>query len=183
MTPGEYKKQGAGLEIRYGFHPTPFGECLLAATQRGICALRFISPVSRGNALAQLKGEWHRAHFVELPTLTEPIVHRIFAAVDTDNKGGFHLIVKGTNFQIQVWQALLAIPPGAMVTYQDVGGYVSTPTAARAVANAIAKNPIGYIIPCHRVISKVGEAQRYRWGAARKKAILGWEASRCQALV
>jgi AraC family transcriptional regulator of adaptative response/methylated-DNA-[protein]-cysteine methyltransferase len=183
MTPGEYKKQGAGLEIRYGFHPTPFGECLLAATQRGICALRFISPVSRGNTLAQLKREWQQAHFVELPTLTEPIVHRIFAAVDTDDKGGFHLVVKGTNFQIQVWQALLVIPPGAMVTYQDVAGYVSTPTAARAVANAIAKNPIGYIIPCHRVISKVGEAQRYRWGAARKKAILGWEASRCQAQV
>lgn len=183
MTPGEYKKQGAGLEIRYGFHPTPFGECLLAATQRGICALRFISPVSRDDILAQQKREWQQANLVELPTLTEPFVHRIFAVVNTHDKQGFHLVVKGTNFQIQVWQALLAIPPGAMVTYQDVAGYVSTPTAARAVANAIAKNPIGYIIPCHRVISKVGEMHRYRWGAIRKKAILGWEASRYQVQV
>jgi len=183
MTPGEYKEQGAGLEIRYGFHPTPFGECLLAATKRGICALRFISPESRGNTLTQLKREWRQADFVELPTITEPIVHRIFATVNMDDKRGFHLLIKGTNFQIQVWQALLAIPPGAMVTYQDVAGYVSTPTAARAVANATAKNPIGYIIPCHRVISKVGEVHRYRWGAVRKKAILGWEASRYQAQV
>jgi AraC family transcriptional regulator of adaptative response/methylated-DNA-[protein]-cysteine methyltransferase len=92
-----------------------------------------------------------------------------------------HLVVKGTNFQIQVWRALLAVPPGAMVTYQDVAGYVSTPAATRVVANALAKNPIGYIIPCHRVISKVGKAHRYRWGAVRKKAIIGWEASRYQA--
>jgi AraC family transcriptional regulator of adaptative response/methylated-DNA-[protein]-cysteine methyltransferase len=180
MTPGEYKKQGAGMEIRYGFHPTPFGECLLAATRRGICALRFISPVSRGDTLAHLKGEWQEADFVEFPSVTGPIVNRIFAAGNTGDKGGFHLVFKGTNFQIQVWQALLAIPRGAMLTYQDVAGYVSTPTAARAVAHALANNPIGYIIPCHRVISKVGEAHHYRWGTARKKAILGWEASRSE---
>ncbi len=183
MTPGEYKKQGAGLEIRYGYHPTPFGECLLATTQRGISALRFISPESRGNTLAQLKREWQRANFVKLPTVTKPIVNRIFAAMSTDGQPGFHLVVKGTNFQIRVWQALLAIPPGAMVTYQDVAGYVSAPTAARGVAHAIAQNPIAYIIPCHRVISKAGEIHRYRWGVPRKKAILGWEASRYQARV
>ncbi len=183
MTPGEYKKQGIGLEICYGFHPTPFGDCLLATTQRGICALRFISPESRDHTIAQLKREWPGANFVELPTLTQPIVHRLFADVDTEETKGFHLVLKGTNFQVQVWQALLAVPSGAMVTYQDVAGCVSTPAAARAVANAIAKNPIGYIVPCHRVISKVGKAHRYRWGAARKKAILGWEAGRCQMQV
>jgi len=181
MTPGEYKTQGAGMEVRYGFHPTPFGECLLAVTERGICALRFTSPVSRGEVLTQLKREWQQADFVELPTATQPIVHRIFAAVQTNDMRTLHLVVKGTNFQIQVWRALLAVPPGAMVTYQDVAGYVSTPAATRVVANALAKNPIGYIIPCHRVVSKVGKAHRYRWGAARKKAIIGWEASRYQA--
>jgi AraC family transcriptional regulator of adaptative response/methylated-DNA-[protein]-cysteine methyltransferase len=181
MTPGEYKTQGAGMEVRYGFHPTPFGECLLAVTERGIYALRFTSPVSRGEVLTQLKREWQQADFVERPTATQPIVHRIFAAMQTNDMRRLHLVVKGTNFQIQVWRALLAVPPGAMVTYQDVAGYVSTPAATRVVANALAKNPIGYIIPCHRVISKVGKAHRYRWGAARKKAIIGWEASRYQA--
>jgi AraC family transcriptional regulator of adaptative response/methylated-DNA-[protein]-cysteine methyltransferase len=181
MTPGEYKTQGAGMEVRYGFHPTPFGECLLAVTERGICALRFTSPVSRGEVLTQLKREWQQARFVERPTATQPIVYRIFAAVQTNDMRTLHLVVKGTNFQIQVWRALLAVPPGAMVTYQDVAGYVSTPAATRVVANALAKNPIGYIIPCHRVISKVGKAHRYRWGAVRKKAIIGWEASRYQA--
>jgi AraC family transcriptional regulator of adaptative response/methylated-DNA-[protein]-cysteine methyltransferase len=181
MTPGEYKTRGAGMEVRYGFHPTPFGECLLAATERGICALRFILPVSRDEVLTHLKREWQQAHFVERPTVTQSIVYRIFAAVQTNDMRTLHLVVKGTNFQIQVWRALLAVPPGAMVTYQDVAGYVSTPAATRVVANALAKNPIGYIIPCHRVISKVGKAHRYRWGAVRKKAIIGWEASRYQA--
>jgi AraC family transcriptional regulator of adaptative response/methylated-DNA-[protein]-cysteine methyltransferase len=181
MTPGEYKKKGEGMEVRYGFHPTPFGECLVALTQRGICALRFTSPVPREETLAQLRGEWPHADFVKLPTATQPVVNRIFSVRETDQPRALHLLLKGTNFQIQVWRGLLAIPPGAMVTYQDLAGYVATRAATRAVGSALAKNPIGYVIPCHRVISKVGEAHRYRWGATRKRAIIGWEASRYQA--
>jgi len=180
MTPGEYKMYGKDLEIFYGFHPTPFGECLLARTQRGICALRFVLPEGREDVISQLKREWPQAVFVEKPTETQFTIERVFAPMQTNEKRDLHLLLKGTNFQIQVWRALLAIPAGAMVSYQDVAGVVSTPTAARAAANAIANNPIGYIIPCHRVISKVGTTHRYRWGATRKKAILGWEAGRYQ---
>jgi AraC family transcriptional regulator of adaptative response/methylated-DNA-[protein]-cysteine methyltransferase len=180
VTPGEYKFFGKDLEIFYGFHPTPFGECLLAATQRGICALRFVTHGGREEVISQLKREWTQAIFIEAPTRTQHIVEKVFATMQTDDKRDFHLVLKGTNFQIQVWRALLEIPSGAMVSYQDVAGVVSKPTAARAAANAIANNPIGYLIPCHRVISKVGTTHRYRWGATRKKAILGWEASRYQ---
>jgi len=180
VTPGEYKKYGKDLEIFYGFHPTPFGECLLAKTQRGICALRFVIPGGREDVISQLKREWPQAVFVETPAKTQSIVEKVFTPTQTDGRREFHLVIRGTNFQIQVWRALLDIPSGALVSYQDVAGVVSTPTAARAAANAIANNPIGYLIPCHRVISKVGTTHRYRWGATRKKAILGWEASRCQ---
>ena len=180
VTPGDYKKYGEDLELIYGLHPSPFGECLLATTARGICALRFVPLDGREEALTQLIREWPRAIFVEDQAKTQIIVEQVFAPVKTDEKRELHLLLKGTNFQIQVWRALLAIPPGAMVTYQDVGGYVSTPSAAQAVGNAIAHNPIGYLIPCHRVISKAGKVHHYRWGATRKKAILGWEAGRTQ---
>ena len=180
VTPGDYKKYGEDLELIYGLHPSPFGECLLATTARGICALRFVPLDGREEALTQLIREWPRAIFVEDQAKTQIIVEQVFAPVKTDEKRELHLLLKGTNFQIQVWRALLAIPPGAMVTYQDVGGYVSTPSAAQAVGNAIAHNPIGYLIPCHRVISKAGKVHHYRWGATRKKAILGWEAGRYQ---
>jgi AraC family transcriptional regulator of adaptative response/methylated-DNA-[protein]-cysteine methyltransferase len=181
MTPGEFKQGGTGIEIAYGFHPTPFGESLLATTDRGIAALRFFSPESEQAVLDELKSEWWGAKFTENPVATEPIVRRLFCHPSGDRVRDFRLLLKGTNFQIKVWQALLAIPPGAMVSYQDLAGQVASPSAARAVANAIARNPIAYLIPCHRVISKVGKAHRYRWGAVRKKAMLGWEASRYQA--
>ena len=183
MTPGEYKQQGAGLEIAYGFHPTPFGECLLAITERGICALRFVEAEGQAAALAALQVEWPGAQFVAAPQGTAVLVSRLFAGGDDGGRGGerpFHLLLRGTNFQVQVWQALLRIPPGAMVTYQDVADLLGKPTASRVVASAIAHNPVGYLIPCHRVISKAGNMHQYRWGSARKKAILGWEAAQFQ---
>ena len=177
VTPGEYKRMGAGLEIRYGYHSTPFGDCLVAITQKGICALRFVTVEERVAALDRLSQEWPRAAFVEDPAATQDVADRLFSAVGTDEGQGFRLFLKGTNFQVRVWQALLRIPPGSMVTYQDVARFVSGPVASRAVAGAVAANPIGYLIPCHRVISKSGRAHHYRWGSSRKKAILGWEAS------
>jgi AraC family transcriptional regulator of adaptative response/methylated-DNA-[protein]-cysteine methyltransferase len=181
MTPGEFKQRGAGTEIGYGFHSTPFGEALLGITERGICALRFVLPEGRESSLNQFRKEWPEATFVHRPGETAAQIRRIFRDPDADGEQGLHLFLRGTNFQVQVWRALLAIPPGALVSYQDVAAYISKPSAVRASANAVAKNPISYIIPCHRVITKAGKAHRYRWGSARKKAMLGWEASRFRA--
>lgn len=181
MTPGERKRLGAGLEIAYGFHPTPFGECLLATTPRGICALRFVAPAVREQTLAQLRAEWPSAQFARCPAAGEPLVRRLFRRAHGEETPPFHLLLKGTNFQIQVWQALLAIPFGALASYQAVAAHVAAPTAARAVGRVIAQNPIAYLIPCHRVITKVGAAHRYRWGTAKKQAMIGWEASRLHA--
>ena len=180
VTPGEYKKRGEGVVISYGFHPTPFGDCLLAQTARGICALRFVAPGQGKQVLNELMGEWPQARFVEDWEGTAKVVERLFAVRGGECQQPFHLYLKGTNFQVQVWQALLAIPEGAMVSYGDVATGIGRPAAARAAASAIARNPIGYLIPCHRVISKGGQIHRYRWGSTRKRAILGWEASRVQ---
>jgi AraC family transcriptional regulator of adaptative response/methylated-DNA-[protein]-cysteine methyltransferase len=177
ITPGEYKGRGAGLQITFGFHDTPFGTCLLATTSRGICALHFVEGGDLPAAVEQLARHWPQASFAQDSLQTRPLVAQIFAPVPADRSRPFHLLLKGTNFQVKVWQALLAIPPGAMVSYQDVAAYIGKPDSARAVSGAIARNPIAYLIPCHRVISKAGKIHRYRWGATRKKAILGWEAS------
>jgi AraC family transcriptional regulator of adaptative response/methylated-DNA-[protein]-cysteine methyltransferase len=192
MTPGEYKQRGQGVTIRYGFHDTPFGRCLLATTPKGICALRFVAthdpeaspaePVgpTETAALQELIGEWPLATFVEDTTETGAVAERIFSPEKEEEQQPFHLLLKGTNFQVQVWQALLDIPPGNMVSYQDVAERIGRPTATRAIAGAVAKNPVGYLIPCHRVINKSGRYHGYRWGPTRKKAILGWEAGHRQ---
>lgn len=175
MTPGEYKRQGAGLTIWYGIHPTPFGDCLVGLTERGICALRFVSDDAADAAIAELKEEWALAAFVQDDERTAVPLQKIFAVTAPDEP--FRLLLKGTNFQVQVWRALLNIPSGSVVSYADVAKQLGNPAATRAVASAIAKNPVGYLIPCHRVISKTGKMHQYRWGSARKKAIVGWEAA------
>jgi AraC family transcriptional regulator of adaptative response/methylated-DNA-[protein]-cysteine methyltransferase len=177
VTPGEFRRQGVGLRIAYGFHDTPFGRCLAATTARGICALQFVQQADGAKDLEALARRWPRARLAEDPSDTAPLVERIFS-VHGEPARPFHLLLKGTNFQVKVWQALLAIPPGAMVSYQDVAAYVGQPKASRAVGRAVAENPVAYLIPCHRVITSAGVAHRYRWGTARKKAMLGWEAGR-----
>ncbi len=174
LTPGEYKKNGQGLTIAYGFHPTPFGEGLLAVTERGICGLAFVSEDHR-QSLADLQKQWAGATLIENQSQTQPLVTRIFEPVR--QKPALPVVLKGTNFQIKVWQALLNIPAGALASYNEVAAFIGRPGAARAVGNAVARNPIGYVIPCHRVIRKVGLVGDYHWGPARKKAILGWEAA------
>lgn len=174
VTPGEFKSGGSGLQIAYGFHPTPFGCCLLAVTPRGICALNFVEDDGRPQALAQLARNWPGATLTEEPQQTAPLVTQIFSGQSPQKS--LNLLVKGTNFQVKVWSALLKIPPGAVTSYSAVAALLERPTATRAVANAIAHNPVGYLIPCHRVIRKVGAISSYRWGAERKQAILGWEA-------
>jgi AraC family transcriptional regulator of adaptative response/methylated-DNA-[protein]-cysteine methyltransferase len=165
------------LHIVYGFHPSPFGECLLALTERGICSLAFVLGDGRGGALATLKKEWAGAQISEDPRSTRPFVSRIFQVFQGQESTPVRLYLQGTNFQIKVWEALLRIPPGYVVSYEDIAVQVGMPRAARAVGNAIARNPIPVLIPCHRVIHKGGDFGSYSMGTARKKALLGWEAA------
>ena len=160
--------------MQHGFHPTPFGECLLATTERGICGLSFVTEGGREGALEDLHDRWATADIVRDDAATRPIAERIFS--DTPVSGVLH--AQGTNFQIRVWEALLRVPEGALVSYSDLAVAVGTPKAARAVGSAVARNPIAWLIPCHRVIRSTGAFGDYRWGAAKKKAILGWEAAR-----
>ena len=180
MTPGEYKQGGQDLVISYSFHPTPFGECLLATTERGICALRFITGEDTQAENERLQQEWPKAKFTLAPDVTGPVVEELFEPYHPQKRREFHLLLRGTNFQYQVWQALLHIPPGSIVSYGDIASEIGKPESVRAVANAVAHNPIGYLIPCHRVIRNTGVMHQYQWGSARKKTILGWEAVHSQ---
>ena len=177
MTPGDFKKQGSGLRISYGVCDSPFGECLLATTQRGICYFGFVESGKRSETLGQLFDTWPGSEFIENPTAVCPIVNDIFKIDRQKSAHPFNLQIKGTNFQINVWKALLNIPEGCVVSYQDVASYIGHPKAFRAVAHAIAINPVAYLIPCHRVIAKSGKIHQYRWGSSRKKALIGWEAA------
>jgi AraC family transcriptional regulator of adaptative response/methylated-DNA-[protein]-cysteine methyltransferase len=179
VTPGEYKTHGAGLTIQYGFHPTPFGECLLARTSRGICALAFVEPGGSEQALKDLRLKWRQARLEENPAATAPTVAQIFQPQEK-RAGTLNLLLNGTNFQIKVWEALLRIPSGSVVTYEDIALSIGMPKAARAVSNAVASNPVAVLIPCHRVIRKDGDFGGYHYGMRRKKALLGWEMAQAE---
>jgi len=175
VTPGEYKHKGEGLQIAYGIHPSPFGECLLAVTGRGICSLMFVEGRDREAGLKAFRQDWQKAELSEDPARTLPLLEQVFS---NPRGAGLPLHLLGTNFQMKVWEALLRIPPGALTTYTGVAQTIGRPTAARAVSNAVAHNPIAYIIPCHRVIRESGEMGGYRYGIPRKRAMLAWETAR-----
>jgi AraC family transcriptional regulator, regulatory protein of adaptative response / methylated-DNA-[protein]-cysteine methyltransferase len=175
MTPGEFKNQGSGLTIQYGFHPTMFGECLLAVTQRGICGLSFVPKGERMQVLAELRDRWAGATFSEDPDSTQPYIDKLFTRSRRAGRKPLPLLLKGTNFQIKVWEALMRIPEGCVVSYEDIARTIGNPKASRAVGSAVGDNPIAYVIPCHRVIQRAGVIGNYHWGPARKKALLGWE--------
>jgi len=175
VTPGEYKQQGEGVEIRYGIHPSPFGECLVALTDRGICNLMFVQDHERDAAITFLRDNWPAAEFIEDYGGTRVVIDQMMELFQTRSSTTLRLFLSGTNFQIKVWEALLQILPGSVVSYEDVAIHIGMPGASRAVGNAISRNPIPVLIPCHRVIRKSGEFGNYRWGASRKKALLGWE--------
>jgi len=183
MTPGEYKNLGRGLIIEYGCHPTPFGQCLLAKTERGVCHLSFVDPDDNKSALERLQSQWPGSKLSENRETTGSIVRDIFTVNPDNNSRPFHLLVKGTNFQVNVWRALLTIPEGKLVSYGEMAAYIGRPGSSRAVAGAVALNPVAYLIPCHRVIARSGHIHGYRWGVSRKKAIIGWEASRTEMAV
>jgi len=176
VSPGEYKKRGGELEIQYGFHPSPFGDCLLATTSRGICGLSFVQDNNRAAELANLRKKWEDAKFIENQSQARQLAERLFVTQTDEPRKPFHLYLKGTNFQMKVWEALLKIPHAKIVSYEDIAVLAGKPKAVRAVASAIGKNPAPFLIPCHRVIRKIGEWGEYGEGRSRKKAIIGWEA-------
>ena len=177
MSPGEFKAGGSGLQIHYGIHDTPFGKALIATTARGVCNIHFFDRIDDLSAEHILRQSWSNAEIIHDATATQSLYELIFDASIAKAQKPLTLLVKGTNFQIQVWRALLKVPFGGMTTYQTIAEMIGRPTAARAIGNAIGNNPIGYLIPCHRVIRESGELGGYRWGLERKTAILGWEAS------
>jgi AraC family transcriptional regulator of adaptative response/methylated-DNA-[protein]-cysteine methyltransferase len=182
VTPGEYKRSGEGLQIFYGCHPSPFGYCLLGATERGVCYLEFQAADRKNPSIQGIQKRWPRADIVLKPKQSHALVKKVFNFKPASGSAPLHLYVKGSNFQIKVWEALLKIPLGNVVTYEDVARQIKMPKAARAVGNAVGQNPIPFLIPCHRVIRKMGEFGNYGGGKERKKAMLGWEAARRKGL-
>ncbi len=174
ISPGEFKSQGANLKIDYGFHHSPFGEVLVALTARGILALSFTDKVNREIELGKLKSVWSNAIFTEEGKRSGDIINSLFGDKMHEAEK-FLLSVRGTNFQIRVWNALLSIPSGSVVSYQAIARKIKHPGAVRAVANAVGANPVAYLIPCHRVLRSSGELGGYRWGVDRKRIMLGRE--------
>jgi AraC family transcriptional regulator, regulatory protein of adaptative response / methylated-DNA-[protein]-cysteine methyltransferase len=174
VTPQEYKLKGSGIRIEYGFHETPFGYCLVGVTERGICWLSFLqSDEDPKIELERMKAHWHNSVFHEDKKLTSDFVKQIFHPTHADKK--LHVFVKGTNFQVKVWEALLRIPQGNVITYQGIAEQIESPRAMQAVGSAVGSNHIAFLIPCHRVIRKDGILGEYRWSSTRKKGIIGWE--------
>jgi AraC family transcriptional regulator, regulatory protein of adaptative response / methylated-DNA-[protein]-cysteine methyltransferase len=176
MTPGAYRRKGAGLTIRYASVDGPLGCALVGATDKGVCWLSFLGAIDEAGQIEQMKGDWPAAVFVEDFEAVAPVAMRAFSFVTggrLDAPLGLH--VQGTNFQLKVWEALLRIPSGACVTYGDLARQIGSPTASRAVGAAVGANMISLLIPCHRVILSSGIVHNYRWGAPRKKAILAME--------
>ncbi len=177
VTPQEYKLNGSGIRVEYGFHLTPFGLALIGVTERGICWLSFLSVDGDTRiALEEMKLHWNRSVFHEDVSLTKTFVDEAFSTNQSKKK--LHLFVKGTNFQIKVWEALLRVTSGNITTYQEIARTIKSEKAVQAVGSAIGSNHIAYLIPCHRVIRKDGILGEYRWESSRKKGIIGWEMAR-----
>ena len=174
MSPGEYKSRGEGVTIRYGIHLTPFGKCLIGLTERGICYLGFVQG-SEGEAIDNLVNDWTEAKMIEDYRSTASLVGPIFDLRFNTRIKPLTLHLRGTNFQLKVWEALLQIPAGSVSTYEGIASRIGNPNALRAVGTAVGHNPIAVLIPCHRVIRKAGEFGKYRYGALRKKALLARE--------
>jgi AraC family transcriptional regulator of adaptative response/methylated-DNA-[protein]-cysteine methyltransferase len=170
LTPGELRERGRGLDISFGFHPSPFGEALVMQTARGVCGLAFADRGEEDGALDDMMGRWPAAHFVEDQTGARSRVEQIFG-----HEGKVPLVLNGTPWQVKVWEALLRIPSGKMATYEDIAAGISSPGAMRAVGTAVGRNPISWLIPCHRVLKKTGVLGGYHWGPERKRAMLAYE--------
>lgn len=184
MSPGEYKRRGEGLTIAYGFHPSPFGEALVLATDRGVCGIGFCDDdAGRDEALADLTGRWPAATFVEAPERTRPHAERIFETAGWRPESPVRVVMIGSDFEVRVWESLLRIPMGRAVSYADIARHIGAPGAARAVGAAIGRNPLSFVVPCHRVLGRSGRLTGYHWGLTRKQAMIGWERARTLSAV
>ncbi|MGA8497013.1 MAG: bifunctional helix-turn-helix domain-containing protein/methylated-DNA--[protein]-cysteine S-methyltransferase [Xanthobacteraceae bacterium] len=181
MSPGEWKSGGEGLAVFFGFHPSPFGSALVMATERGLAGLAFADPGEERAALADMKARWPRAAYVEDSARTAAIARRIFDSSQWQQDNPLRVVLIGTDWEVRVWETLLQIPMGRLTTYSDIASKIHKPAAARAVGAAVGKNPVSFVVPCHRVVGKSGDLTGYHWGITRKRAMLGWEAGQVGA--
>jgi len=181
MSPGEWKSGGAGMTIYYGFHPSPFGTALVMGTERGLAGLAFADSGEEQAALADMRSRWPQAQLVENAARTAPLACRIFDRKLWRAEERLRVVLIGTDFEVRVWETLLKIPMGRAMSYSEIAAKVGAPKAARAVGAAVGKNPISFVVPCHRVLGKSGAITGYHWGLTRKRAMLGWEAGRLAA--
>lgn len=184
VTPGQYKRFGSGLLICHGIHPSPFGLMFLAVTDKGICELAFGSLERLTHEAEDMQRRWPAAQITHDPQRTAPIAGRLFNPGNRELDGqnsGFQLFVKGTNFQVNVWRALLRIPEGSLVSYKQLANMTGNPSAVRATASAVGANPVSYLIPCHRILRTSGELGGYHWGLERKRALIAWDSALAEA--
>ena len=178
MSPGEWKNGGAGMTLRYGFHPSPFGMAIVMTTPRGLAGLAFADPGEEQSALADMTSRRPNATYVEDYLGTAPIAQRIFDPKLWRADQPLRVVLIGTDFEVRVWETLLKIPMGRAVSYSDIANKINAPKASRAVGAAVGKNPVSFVVPCHRALGKDGKLTGYHWGITRKQAMLGWEAGR-----
>jgi AraC family transcriptional regulator, regulatory protein of adaptative response / methylated-DNA-[protein]-cysteine methyltransferase len=184
MTPGDYKRRGEGLEMGYGFHPSPFGEALLIATERGLAGLAFVDEdkaQTHEDALADMMQRWPKARFIAAPEKTKRLARQIFDPTAWTREQPVRLVMIGTDFEVRVWETLLKIPMGRAVSYTDIARHIGAPSASRAVGSAVGRNPISFVVPCHRVLRGDGSLGGYHWGLTRKRALIGWETGQVAA--
>ncbi|ACI91570.1 transcriptional regulator of AraC family [Afipia carboxidovorans OM5] len=182
MSPGEWKKGGAGLTLRYGFHPSPFGVAVVIVTERGLAGLAFADTGGEIEALRDMQTRWPLATYVEDSAGTATVTRRIFDSTQWRSEHPLRVVLIGTDFEIRVWETLLKIPMGKATTYSDVALTINAPKASRAVGGAVGRNPISFVVPCHRVLGKGGAITGYHWGLTRKRAMLGWETAQTETM-
>jgi AraC family transcriptional regulator of adaptative response/methylated-DNA-[protein]-cysteine methyltransferase len=176
MSPGEWKNGGEGMTLRFGFHPSPFGTAVVIASERGLAGLAFADAGEEPAALADMKRRWPRATYIEDYLGTAPLAQRIFDKKLWRPDQPLRVTLIGTDFEVRVWETLLKIPMGHAVCYSDIAKKIESPKASRAVGAAVGKNPISFVVPCHRALGKSGALTGYHWGITRKQAMIGWEA-------
>jgi len=176
MSPGEWKNGGAGTTLRFGFHASPFGTAIVIASERGLAGLAFADPSEEQAALADMKRRWPRATYVEDHAGTAALAQRIFDPKLWRPEQPLRVTLIGTDFEVRVWETLLKIPMGRAVSYSDIANKIRAPKASRAVGAAVGKNPVSFVVPCHRALGKNGALTGYHWGITRKQAMIGWEA-------
>src|SRR3954471_13293989 len=176
MSPGEWKNGGAGMTFRYGYHPSPFGPAIVIASGRGLAGLAFADPGGEAAAFADMKRRWPNATYVEDRDGTAGLALRIFDTKMWRPDQPLRVVLIGTDFEVRVWETLLKIPMGRAVSYSDIANKIKNPKASRAVGAAVGRNPVSFVVPCHRALGKGGALTGYHWGITRKQAMLGWEA-------